>query len=142
MLSVDRFDRITDLITSAPPAARKTLQRQADTLRVGLKRLEENLPEGEGTSVAPPDAPLGSSVNSDAGLSGRIVFNERNFDVRRAVEASQAEKDFRVAEFYQQAGHPGAAAYYYELVFRRYPTTRFATLAAQRLSDLRSATTK
>jgi uncharacterized protein (TIGR03067 family) len=119
-------------------AGRKTLQRQADALREGLERLEQNLPKTEGRSANPGNPPLGSALNSDAGLAGKIVLNERNFDALRAIGLNQAEKDFQVAEFYRKTGHAGSATYYYELVRRRYPGTPFAAQAQQRLRDLRS----
>jgi hypothetical protein len=120
-------------------ATRKTLKRQADALREGLERLEQNLPKTEGRSANPGDPLQRSALNSDAGLAGKIVLNERNFDALRAIGLSQAEKDFQIAEFYRKTGHAGSATYYYELVCRRYPDTPFAAQALQHLRELRSA---
>jgi RNA polymerase sigma factor (sigma-70 family) len=49
----------------------------------------------------------------------------------------QAEKDFRIAEFYRRTGRGGAAGFYYALVCRRYPGTAFARKAAERLSEVK-----
>jgi RNA polymerase sigma factor (sigma-70 family) len=54
--------------------------------------------------------------------------------------ARDAERDFRVAEFYRRTGHPGSACFYYELVSRRYPRSPFAARAAGRLRELRKQT--
>jgi RNA polymerase sigma factor (sigma-70 family) len=121
-------------------AAREALQRQAEALREGLKRLQQRLRENEGSSASPAEVPLGSAPTYGAGLAGGGVVNEQHFDVIRSQVLNQpVEKDFQVAEFYRKTGHPGAAAYYYELVCRRYPGTALAVQAGQRLSDLNSA---
>jgi hypothetical protein len=49
----------------------------------------------------------------------------------------QAEKDFKMGEFYRRTGHPGAACFYYEVVCRRYPGTQAAKQAGQRLCEVR-----
>jgi RNA polymerase sigma factor (sigma-70 family) len=54
------------------------------------------------------------------------------------AELAQAEKDFRIAEFYRKTNHPGSAFVYYEIVRRRHPGTEYAAKAAERLESLRS----
>jgi hypothetical protein len=51
-------------------------------------------------------------------------------------EKEQAEKDFRMAEFYRRAGKPWTANFYYELVERRYPDTDLAEKAKQGIMDM------
>ncbi|HEX4612416.1 MAG TPA: tetratricopeptide repeat protein, partial [Urbifossiella sp.] len=57
---------------------------------------------------------------------------ERMTRARFAIRYQQAEKDFETARFYERTGHPGSAVFYYELVRRRYPGTRYADLATER----------
>jgi hypothetical protein len=52
--------------------------------------------------------------------------------------AEQAEKDFKVAEFFRLKGLSATACIYYELVRRRYPGTDFAIWAADHLRALRT----
>jgi len=54
------------------------------------------------------------------------------------INMQQAEKDFRVAEFYRRTKHPGSAYFYYEIVRRRYPGTPLADKAAERMKELES----
>jgi TolA-binding protein len=54
------------------------------------------------------------------------------------INAQQAEKDYKLAEFYRRTDHPASAYFYYELVRRRYPNTTFARLAEERWNGLRS----
>jgi len=54
------------------------------------------------------------------------------------INAQQAEKDYKIAEFYRRTGHPGSAWFYYELVVRRYPKTEHAKLALQKKEELRA----
>src|SRR5262249_60277239 len=52
------------------------------------------------------------------------------------INMQQAEKDFRIAEFYRRTNHPGSAYFYYEIVRRRYPGTPLADKAAERMKEL------
>jgi outer membrane protein assembly factor BamD (BamD/ComL family) len=53
------------------------------------------------------------------------------------ITLQQAEKDYKIAEFYRRTGHPCSAYFYYEIVRRRYPGTRFFDLATERMHELR-----
>ena len=37
-----------------------------------------------------------------------------------SIISQQAEKDYKIAEFYRRTGHPGSAYFYYNIVLRRY----------------------
>jgi outer membrane protein assembly factor BamD (BamD/ComL family) len=54
------------------------------------------------------------------------------------INLQQAEKDYLIAEFYRRTGHPGSAYFYYEIVRRRYPGTKYFDLATDRMHDLRA----
>lgn len=54
------------------------------------------------------------------------------------INYQQAEKDYKIAEFYRRTGHPGAAYFYYEIVRRRYPDSVFYSKATTRMNDLRA----
>src|SRR5262249_31359767 len=53
-----------------------------------------------------------------------------------SITLQQAEKDYKIAEFYERTGHPGSAYFYYELVCRRYQGTKYADLAKKKKDDL------
>ena len=59
---------------------------------------------------------------------------------RQLVSISQqnADKDWRIAEFYRRTEHPGAAFFYYEIVRRRYPGTKLSELAVERMEEVRA----
>ena len=59
-----------------------------------------------------------------------------------SINTQQADRDFKIAEFYQRTGHPGSAYFYYELVCRRYPNSDYATKAAQRKTELKGKAEK
>ena len=59
-----------------------------------------------------------------------------------SINTQQADRDFKIAEFYQRTGHPGSAYFYYELVCRRYPNSEYATKAAQRKAELKGRAEK
>ena len=54
-----------------------------------------------------------------------------------SIHLQQADRDYKIAEFYRRTGHPGSAYFYYELVRRRYPNTEYAKQADERMRDLR-----
>lgn len=53
------------------------------------------------------------------------------------ITHQQADKDFKIAEFYERTGHPGSAFFYYEVVRRRYPDSNYARRAEDRMAELR-----
>ena len=55
-----------------------------------------------------------------------------------SVTMQEAEKDYQIAEFYRRTGHPCSAYFYYEIVRRRYPGTRYFDLATERMESLRA----
>ncbi|CAN5373364.1 hypothetical protein BH11PLA2_BH11PLA2_33670 [soil metagenome] len=57
---------------------------------------------------------------------------------KHAIRAQQADKDLRMAEFYEQTRHPGSAYFYYEIVRRRYPGTKQSDLATARMNELKA----
>ncbi len=59
-----------------------------------------------------------------------------------SITLQQADKDYRIAEFYRRTGHPASAYFYYEIVRRRYPNTRFFDMATERMHELRSKVEK
>lgn len=55
---------------------------------------------------------------------------------RTAIRSQQAEKDLRMAQYFERIGHPGSAVFYYELVRRRYAGTRYSDLAGEKKEQL------
>jgi TolA-binding protein len=81
----------------------------------------------------------------DLALRNYSLPPEKNGFMERAllgINLQQAEKDYKVAEFYRHTGHPGSAYFYYEIVRRRYPGTRFEHLAVERMQELRAELVK
>jgi hypothetical protein len=54
-----------------------------------------------------------------------------------SISVQQAEKDYLMAEYYRRTGHPASAYFYYELVRRRYPGTKYADLSAKQMQEMR-----
>ena len=54
-----------------------------------------------------------------------------------SIHLQQADRDYKIGEFYRRTGHPGSAYFYYELVRRRYPNTDFAKKAEDQMRELR-----
>jgi outer membrane protein assembly factor BamD (BamD/ComL family) len=55
-----------------------------------------------------------------------------------SINTQQADRDMKIAQFYERTGHPGSAYFYYELVCRRYPNSDYATKASERKVALKS----
>lgn len=69
---------------------------------------------------------IAAGVNSDYGLNGTLVVNERNFD----FPGSQPSGASAVADYYQHTGHPQAATFYRRLAQPQVPRTRTAQQVA------------
>ncbi len=69
-------------------------------------------------------------------LTQNPAMAEKLTRAKFAIRSQQAEKDFRMAEYYERTGHPGSAVFYYELVRRRYGGTRYSDLATDRKDRL------
>ena len=66
---------------------------------------------------------------------GKAEFLTRQ---KLAIRMQQADKDFKMAEYYERTRHPGSAYFYYQLVKRRYPGTKYAELATAKLGELKA----
>jgi outer membrane protein assembly factor BamD (BamD/ComL family) len=73
-----------------------------------------------------------------------LAEEKRAFLLRQLdnINLQQAEKEFKMAEFWQRTGHPGSAYFYYEMVRRRYPGTKYANLSVERMNLLRAKVEK
>ncbi len=84
----------------------------------------------------PPVAPAAATQSTPA-----PKLPPRSHDVSPLVSSEwQAEHDLAIADFYRRAGHPASAAFYYELIQKRYPGSAPADKAAQHLQELRGQT--
>ncbi len=54
-----------------------------------------------------------------------------------SINMQQADRDYKIAEFYDRTGHPGSAYFYFELVRRCYPGTEYGRRATERMEELR-----
>ena len=59
-----------------------------------------------------------------------------------SITLQQAAKDYEAAEFYRRRSHPCAAYFCYETVRRRYPGTKYADQATERMNELRAKVEK
>jgi TolA-binding protein len=76
----------------------------------------------------------------DMALRNYVQPSDKNAFLERqlaGITYQQAEKDFKIAEFYRRTNHPGAAYFYFEIVRRRYPGTRFADQAGKNMDELK-----
>ncbi len=53
-----------------------------------------------------------------------------------SITQQQADKDWKIAEFYRRTGKPAPAYFMYELVRRRYPGTTYEQKAMERMREL------
>jgi TolA-binding protein len=77
----------------------------------------------------------------DAALRNYVLPSDKNAFLERqlaGITMQQAEKDFKIAEFYRRTGHPGSAYFYYEIVRRRYPGTPYFEKATERMYELKA----
>jgi RNA polymerase sigma factor (sigma-70 family) len=83
---------------------------------------------------------LGAGAEDDGGrkaAEGRRFIKAALPDEVHDLPAGEAERDFKLAEFYRRLGHAGTAYFYYQLVSRRCPGTELAARAEEQLRELR-----
>ena len=58
------------------------------------------------------------------------------------IHDQQADKDMKMAQFFERTNHPGAAYFYYSMVTKRYRGSDYARKAEQKLVELREKVEK
>ncbi len=109
--------------------------QQALELGLVAKQLSTGGPLYDGRKVAEARQMIDTALRNYP----ELVRDKRDFLDRQLVNVTlqQAAKDYETAEFYRRTGHPGSAYFCYETVRRRYPGTKYADLATDRMHDLR-----
>ncbi len=116
------------------------LAEQAVELGIISKHLSTGGSDYDGRKAAEARILVNSALNNYPGLASEK--QEFLMNQLKNISYQQAEKDFKLAEFWARTGHPGSAFWYFTLVLRRYPGTKFAEQAAVRRDQLRAAAEK
>ncbi|MFO0807950.1 MAG: outer membrane protein assembly factor BamD [Gemmataceae bacterium] len=113
------------------------LAPQAVELAIIAKHMSTGGADYDGRKVAEARIMVDTALRNYPQLAAeKSGFLERQLG---SITYQQAQKDFQTAEFYRRTKHPGSAYFYYEIVRRRYPGTKFAELATTRMHELRDA---
>jgi TolA-binding protein len=116
------------------------LAPQAVELAIIAKELSPGGSDYDGRKVAEARKLVHTALNSYPELAAqKSEFLERQLI---GITLQQAETDYKRAEFYRRIGHPESAYFYYEIVRRRYPGTKYADQATQKKSELETAAQK
>jgi outer membrane protein assembly factor BamD (BamD/ComL family) len=113
------------------PFAEKSVE-----LSMICKQLSTGGPAYDGRKLAEARKMVDTAMRSYPNLaSAKGEFLNRQL---HSITLQQAAKDYDIAEFYRRTGHPCSAYFCYEIVRRRYPGTKYADLATERMESLRS----
>jgi outer membrane protein assembly factor BamD (BamD/ComL family) len=116
------------------------LAPQAIELDIIAKAMSTGGPEYDGRKVAEARILVDSALRNYPELArDKSGFLERQLG---SITYQQAQKDYLTAEFYRRTGHPGSAYFYYEIVRRRYPSSKYAELATERMTQIRAEVEK
>jgi outer membrane protein assembly factor BamD (BamD/ComL family) len=111
------------------------LAPQAIELAIISKHMSTGGPEYDGRKVAEARLLVDSALRNYPELArDKSGFLERQLG---SITYQQAQKDYLTGEFYRRTGKPGSAYFYYEIVRRRYPGSKFADLATERMNEIR-----
>ncbi|MFO0878054.1 MAG: tetratricopeptide repeat protein [Gemmataceae bacterium] len=115
-------------------------KRAAQSLKLAIfcKHMSTGGSDYDGRKAAEARKLVQTAFNAYPDLTRDSGTREWLDNQRKSIDLQQAEKDFKMAEFYRRTGHPGSAYFYYQLVKNRYPETRFARLAEERWAELRT----
>jgi outer membrane protein assembly factor BamD (BamD/ComL family) len=112
-----------------------TMAPQAVELAIISKSLSTGGADYDGRKVAEARIMVDTALRNYPQLAAeKSGFFERQIG---SITYQQAEKDFSIGEFYRRTGHPGSAYFYYEIVRRRYPGSKWADMANDRMQELR-----
>lgn len=107
---------------------------QAMEYAIISKHLSTGGADYDGRKVAEARKYVDLALRNYVNPADKNAFLERQL---AGINRQQAEKDFKIAEFYRRTGHPGSAYFYYEIVRRRYPGTPFYDQATERMGELK-----
>jgi outer membrane protein assembly factor BamD (BamD/ComL family) len=124
------FTQLVEMHPNSPLASR------AVELAIISKHMSTGGSDYDGRKVAEARQLVDTALRNYPDLAAQKgQFLERQL---YGINQQQAEKDFKIAEFYRRTGHPGSAYFYYEIVRRRYPGTVFFDRATERMLELRA----
>jgi len=128
------FSQLVEFHPNSPFAS------QAVKLAIISKELCNGGPDYDGRKVVEARKLVDSAFRNYP----ELAHNDSEFLNRQlfSISMQQAEKDYRVAEFYERTGKPCSAFFCYEIVRRRYPGTKYFDMASARINDLRSKVEK
>lgn len=112
------------------------LAPQAVEMAIISKQMSTGGAEYDGRKVAEARKLVHAALTSYPELAER----KKDFLTEQmgAIAAQQAEKDYKMAEWYRRTKHAGPAYFYYDMVERRYPGSLYAMKAAERKSELKA----
>ncbi|MFO0929274.1 MAG: tetratricopeptide repeat protein [Gemmataceae bacterium] len=115
------------------------LAPRAIELAIFCKHMSTGGSDYDGRKTAEARRLIQVALNNYPELSGKKDKREFLEKQQVSIDLQQAEKDYKMAEFYRRTGHPGSAYFYYQLVRRRYPNTKYARMAEERWNELRGS---
>jgi outer membrane protein assembly factor BamD (BamD/ComL family) len=123
----------TQLVDQHPNS---TMAPQAIELAIISKHMSTGGSNYDGRKVAEARIMVDTALRNYPQLAQeKSGFFERQM---ASITHQQGQKDFETGEFYRRQGHAGSAYYTYEIVRRRYPGTKWADLATDRMHELRA----
>jgi len=122
------FSQLVEMYPNSP------LATQALKLAIISKELCPGGPDYDGRKVVEARKLVDAAfrnypelANKDSEFLNRQLFS---------ITVQQAEKDYRIAQFYERIGKPCSAYFCYEIVRRRYPGTKYSEMATARMNEL------
>ncbi len=128
------FSQISERHPNSP------LAEKAVEYGIMSKHLSTGGSDYDGRKTAEARILVNTALNNYPELAG--AKQQFLMDQLKDISYQQAEKDYKMADFWARTGHPGSAYFYFELVRRRYPGTKFAEQATIRRDQLREAAEK
>jgi outer membrane protein assembly factor BamD (BamD/ComL family) len=124
------FSQLVEMHPNSPFAS------QAMELAIISKHMSTGGPDYDGRKVAEARKLVDTALRNYPDLAAQKgEFLQRQLI---GINLQQAAKDYNIADFYRRTGHPGSAYFYYEIVRRRYPGTKYYDLATEHMIALRS----
>ena len=113
------------------------LAPKAIELAIMAKNLSTGGSEYDGRKAAEARKLVDAALRNYPELANDAKKRESLMKQLAGITLQQAAKDFKMAEFWERTGHPGAAYFQFAVVRQRYPNTTAAEQAAKQMQELR-----
>ncbi|MFL5241686.1 MAG: tetratricopeptide repeat protein [Gemmataceae bacterium] len=130
------FTQLVEMYPNSPFAA------QAVELAIISKHMSTGGADYDGRKVAEARELVKTALRSYPQIAKDDKKREFLDRQLQGITLQQAEKDYKMADFWERTGHEPSAYFYYQIVRQRYPGTKYFEMATERMHAIKAKAEK